>query len=231
MSTAIPAERADNFALIEGDHLDQPEFHRRYEATPPGFRAELIDGVVSIPGRITADHGFAQCVAIGWLGFYAIETLEVRPSARTTVILGSQSEPEPDAVMRIKPECGGQTVVVGDYVHGAPELVIEISDTTRYIDLGPKLVDYGRAGVSEYVVLALNPNEVQWFRQTDGALARVAPAPDGFYRSNVFPGLWLDPDALLTGDLRRLRQVVELGLATPEHAAFVARLAANRASG
>ena len=231
MSTAIPVERANNFALIEGGHLDQPEFHRRYEATPLGFRAELIDGVVSIPGRITADHGYAQSVVICWLGFYAIETVEVRPSARTTVILGSRSEPEPDAVMRIKPECGGQTVVEGDYVHGAPELVIEISDTSRYIDLGPKLVDYGRAGVSEYVVLALNPNEIHWFRQTDGALARVAPDPDGFYRSNVFPGLWLDPNALLMGDLRRLRQVVELGLATPEHAAFVARLAANRASG
>jgi hypothetical protein len=40
-----------------------------------------------------------------------------------------------------------------------------------------------------------------------------------------FPGLWLDPQALLAGDTRRLRAVVDLGLATPEHAEFVARLA------
>ena len=231
MSTATPARRVATGTLIEGDHLDQPEFHRRYEATPPGFRAELIDGVVSIPGRITADHGYAQCVAIGWLSVYVLKTPGVQPSARTTIILGSRSVLEPDAALRIKPECGGQTVVVGDYVHGAPELVIEISDTTRYIDLGPKLVDYGRAGVSEYVVLALNPNEVHWFRQSEGALARVAPDPDGLYRSTVFPGLWLDPAALLSGDLTRLHQVVELGVATAEHAAFVARLEANRASG
>ena len=44
---------------------------------------------------------------------------------------------------------------------------------------------------------------------------------DGLYRSTVFPGLWLDPQALLTGDRRRLRAVLDLGCATPEHAAFV----------
>src|ERR1700682_1941621 len=27
--------------LEAGDHLDQPTFHRLYEAMPPGFRAEL----------------------------------------------------------------------------------------------------------------------------------------------------------------------------------------------
>ena len=231
MSAATPTGRVATETLVAGDHLDQPEFHRRYEATTPEFRAELIDGVVSIHGRITADHGYAQCVAIGWLSFYVLETPEVQPSARTTIILGSRSELEPDVVLRIKPECGGQTVVEGDYVHGAPELVIEISDTSRYIDLGPKLVDYGRAGVSEYVVLALNPNEVYWFSQSEGALASVAPDPDGLYRSTLFPGLWLDPVALLSGDLTRLHQVVELGVATAEHAAFVARLEANRASG
>jgi hypothetical protein len=51
------------------------------------------------------------------------------------------------------------------------------------------------------------------------------------YRSTAFPGLWLDPQALLTGDRKRLREVVDLGCATPEHAAFVARLAAARTVG
>ncbi len=40
----------------------------------------------------------------------------------------------------------------------------------------------------------------------------------------------LDPTALLAGDFRRLHAVVELGCATPEHMAFVARLAAARSS-
>ena len=53
---------------------------------------------------------------------------------------------------------------------------------------------------------------------------------DGLYRSIVFPGLWLDPIALLRNDTRRLRAVADVGCATPEHAAFVARLAGPRES-
>ena len=41
-------------------------------------------------------------------------------------------------------------------------------------------------------------------------------------------GRRLDPDALLASDTRRLRAVVELGCATPDHAAFVAKLAVAR---
>jgi hypothetical protein len=54
------------------------------------------------------------------------------------------------------------------------------------------------------------------------------PGPDGIYRSNVFPGLWLDGDALFAEDRRRLIEVLDQVLATAEHAAFVARLAKAR---
>ena len=47
---------------------------------------------------------------------------------------------------------------------------------------------------------------------------------DGLYRSTVFPGLWLDPVALLNHDLARVLAVVQEGLNTAEHAGFVARL-------
>ena len=50
----------------------------------------------------------------------------------------------------------------------------------------------------------------------------ATPDGDGLYRSAFLPGLWLDPRALARGDTRRLREVVVQGLATPEHAAFVA---------
>jgi hypothetical protein len=72
---------------------------------------------------------------------------------------------------------------------------------------------------------------VYWFVLRNGRFAELPPGPDGIYRSEVFPGLWLDPQALLQGNRRRLRAVVELGCATPEHAAFVARLAAIRDQG
>jgi hypothetical protein len=107
-------------------------------------------------------------------------------------------------------------------------LLVEISHTSRFTDLGPKYEDYERAGVLEYVVHALEPDEVVWFVLRDGRFAELSPGVDGIFRSIVFPGLWLDPQALLRGDTRRQRDINDLGCATPEHAAFVDRLAAAR---
>jgi len=44
----------------------------------------------------------------------------------------------------------------------------------------------------------------------------------------TFPGLWIDRDGLLARDYRRLMDVLERGLATSEHVAFVERLAQAR---
>jgi hypothetical protein len=107
-------------------------------------------------------------------------------------------------------------------------LLVEFSHTSRYTDLGPKFDDYERVGVLEYIVRAIDPDEVHWFVLRNGRLVDLEPSADGIYRSEVFPGLWLDPKALLAGDTRRLRAVVEMGCSTPEHAEFVARLATAR---
>ncbi len=40
------ARHAATRRLVEGQRLDQPTFHALEQATPPGTRAELIDGVV-----------------------------------------------------------------------------------------------------------------------------------------------------------------------------------------
>ncbi|MBV8311112.1 MAG: Uma2 family endonuclease [Planctomycetaceae bacterium] len=106
-----------------------------------------------------------------------------------------------------------------------------MSRATRYVDLGPKLADYEQAGVLEYLVRALDPVEVFLFRQEQGTLLERPLDADGLYRLISFPGLWLGPQALLVGDTRRLRAVVDLGLSTPEHAEFVARLAEGPAAG
>ena len=55
---------------------------------------------------------------------------------------------------------------------------------------------------------------------------RMVPVPedDGTLRSTVFPGLWLDPSALVEEDFDRLLEVLQSGLDSPEHAEFVARL-------
>ena len=195
---------------------------------PPGTRAELIDGVVHMPSPVGLDHGEAHVPVIVWLSYYAEKTRGVRAMDNATTILGWKSEPQPDGLLRILPECGGRTWNEGGFVHGAPELVVEIAKATRYADFGPKLDDYQRAGVTEYVIRAFNPNEICWFGLDQGTLVQRTTGDDGLYRSTVFPGLWLDPVALLNGDTQQLRAVIDVGCATAEHAEFVARLASPR---
>jgi hypothetical protein len=159
---------------------------------------------------------------------YERHTPGVAAKGSGTIILDDLSEPEPDAALHILPECGGQTRLEGRYDAGAPELVTEISLSSKEVDLGAKLKDYERAGVLEYVVVVAEPAQVIWHERRDNKLVVVTPTEDGLYHSTVFPGLWLDPRALLADDLKGLLEALDRGLATPEHAAFVARLAQAR---
>ena len=45
-----------------------------------------------------------------------------------------------------------------------------------------------------------------------------------YQRSEVFPGLWLQPTALWPGDLAAMLATLQQGLASPEHTALVAQL-------
>lgn len=213
--------------LVAGQRLDRFEFHERYEAMPPGVRAELIDGVVHMPSPVGSVHSEAQLPAMFWLACYEAYTPGIRGMDNGSTALGPKTEVQPDGALRILPEFGGRTRAEKILI-GAPELIVEIAHSTRRVDLGVKLAEYERAGVLEYVVRTIEPDAVLWHVLREGKLVIVAPGADGIHRSAAFPGLWLDPTALLARDLRRLREVVDLGVASPEHAAFVAELAARR---
>lgn len=214
--------------LENGDRLDQKTFHERYEAMPPDARAELIGGIVYLASPRKRSHGRCGTRLIYWLGEYEVATPGTEVLDNTTNILGPESEPEPDGCLLILPECGGQTWEdKKGYLNGSPELVAEIGESTESIDLHAKKRDYEEAGVREYVVVALRQQCVFWFVRRRGKFRELAPGPDGIYRSEVFPGLWLDPDALLRRDGKRLLAVLRKGLASPEHAAFAAKLAAS----
>jgi Uma2 family endonuclease len=215
--------------LVAGQRLDQATFHERYEQMPEGVRAELINGVVDMPSPVGPQHGRAMIPVLVWLSYYQEYTPGVEVLDNTSTVLDVKGEPQPDAQLRILSECGGQTQADRRFVRGVPELVVEVSQATRYTDRGPKFDAYERAGVPEYIVRALDPDELLWFVLRDGKLVELAADSDGLYRSRVFPGLWLDPQAMIAGNTRRLREVLDRGLATDEHASFIARLAAARA--
>jgi len=217
--------------LYPGDHLDQPEFHRRYEAYPdPDARFELIGGIVYMMLPTGYEHGSGEYRASGLLYLYELNTPGVEGAAGTTVILGPASEPQPDALLMILPECGGQARIQGfgdkHYVVGAPELIWEVAHSSAAIDLNAKFKDYAAAGVKEYVVLCLGEQLLRWF-DLPGSV-EITAGRDGVFKSKVFPGLWVNAKALVEGNTRRAAETLERGLATPEHTAFVAALSERR---
>jgi len=101
-----------------------------------------------------------------------------------------------------------------------------VSHSTISFDMHDKRDDYDRAGVCEYVVVCVQEQELHWFNFRTGR--PILPDRDGIYRSRIFPGLWIDGRALFALNSRRLIEVVQQGIASPEHAAFVKRLQAGR---
>ena len=225
MSTIDRGTEVETSPLFDGQRLDRATFHELYEQCPDDARFELIGGVVYLVPNAGADHGYSDGSSGYWLAHYASFTPGVGMLHNASVFFEDYGEPQPDVMLIIKPEYGGQTRREGKFITRAPELAVEISDSSIAKDLGPKLADYERAGVLEYVVVAIPRHEVIWHDRQQGRLVRSAPDTDGILRSKSFPGLWLDPEALLASDYRRIRETVDRGVATPEHAAFVDRLA------
>lgn len=219
--------------LVNGDRLDQPTFHHRYEAMPKGTRAELIGGVVYLHSpakwlkRLKRQHGRSSGWVIGWLLAYEEATPGTETYDKASNLMGPESEPQPDACLLISPAHGGQTSEKDEWIVGAPELIVEVALSSESLDLHSKKSDYEKAGVREYIVVALRQQRVHWFVKRDEVLTEVPGDSAGVYRSEVFPGLWLDGGALLRGDMARVRAMLAAGLATPEHTAFVARLQAR----
>jgi Uma2 family endonuclease len=209
--------------------MSQPEFHRVYELTPEHVKAELVEGVVYMASPLSVQHGDAHCLLATALGMYALATPGVRPTDNATLILGASDEPQPDLSLRILPEFGGQTRIDDKYIAGAPELIVEVALGSRDIDLHAKRRAYARHGGIEYVVADLEAERLHWIDlRTD---QDVAAGADGVCRIRTFPGLWIDGPALFAYDVARLTATLNAGLASPEHASFVATLTARQSAG
>jgi Uma2 family endonuclease len=213
--------------LYTGDHMKQAEFHRRYETYPEDVKFELIGGIVYMASPLKRYHGTYDPKLNLALQVYEGGTPGVEVATNMTTILGEESEPQPDAILRILSEYGGQSHYdEDDYLVGAPELVAEVAHSSRAIDMNRKRDDYRTAGVQEYVVFCVEEQKLYWFHfPSQGPLKANR---QGVWKSRVFPGLWLDGPALIARDSTRLIATAQKGIATPEHAAFVRRLESAR---
>jgi Uma2 family endonuclease len=213
--------------LCAGDVLTRDEFERRYQAMPWLKKAELIEGVVYMgsPVRIR-HHGIPEQDMAAWLAFYRRLTPGLSAAGNTTVRLDLDNEPQPDLLLRVPASAGGNSRLdADDYVSGPPELVIEIAASSASYDLHQKLRAYRRNGVREYLVVRFDDRAIDWFVLTNGIYVRREPDAEGRLHSEQFPGLSLDVAAYWRGDLSALERTLRMSTATPEHGAFVLRLA------
>ena len=212
--------------LENGDRLTQTEFERRYIAATHINKAELIEGIVYVasPARYN-QHGKPHSRVITWLGVYQAMTPGINLGVEPTVRLDLDNEPQPDAVLFIEPQAGGQTLLSSDdYIEGAPELVVEIAASSVAIDTGSKKQVYRRNGVLEYIIWESYENQIKWFYLVDGEYRSLSPDEDGIIRSRVFPGLWLALEPLLNYQMGRVLEVLQTGLDSQEHREFVEQL-------
>jgi Uma2 family endonuclease len=99
--------------------------------------------------------------------------------------------------------------------------VAEIAASSVAIDLGDKKRAYRRNGVKEYIVWQVFDQRLDWFYLEEGEYLSLPVDGDGVIRSRVFPGLWLAADDLLAGNMTRVLAVLQEGLGSQEHAAFL----------
>lgn len=217
--------------LANGDRLSRTEFERRWEAMPNLKNAELIEGIVYMAAALRIkQHGKPFSLLHGWMFNYANATPGLDLAGESSVRLDLKNMPQPDMLLRIDDEHGGQSRITDEgYLEGAPELVAEVSASTSSIDLHDKFNVYRRHGVREYIVWRVLEQAVDWFVLREGQFVRLEMDEHQIYRSEIYPGLWLDVPALLRDDSQTVLATLQRGLESKEHAEFQVQLA-KRAS-
>jgi len=212
--------------LESGDRLTRPEFERRYTAAPHIKKAELIEGIVYVASPLRfQQHAEPHSRLHGWLWTYQITTPGLLLGIEPTVRLDLDNELQPDIVLILDEAVGGRARLSEDgYLEGTPELVVEIAASSAAIDLGGKKQAYRRNGVAEYIVWQSYENRLEWFCLTDGEYILLPPDEKGIICSQAFPGLWLAVNDLLSNKMTPVLEVLQTGIQSPEHQAFVRQL-------
>ncbi|MGH8248089.1 MAG: Uma2 family endonuclease, partial [Gammaproteobacteria bacterium] len=194
-------------------------------------KAELIEGIVHMPSPVRyTQHAQPDGIIQGWLHYYAARTPGTQYAPNATVRLDADNVPQPDALLRLLPECGGRTRIDPEgYLTGPPELIVEIAASSVSIDLHDKLRAYRRGGAREYLVWRNLDQQFDWFHLERDEYHPLAPDAQRRLHSPHFPGLTLALDPLLALDSAAVLDVLQAALQAPVHGAFIAQLAQARA--
>ena len=99
--------------------------------------------------------------------------------------------------------------------------MVEIVGSSRSYDLHQKKDVYRRNRVREFLAWNTEDNQITWWQLSEGDYHEIPRSADGLLKSSVFPGLWLDSDAPLRGDMKAVLTTLRRGLQSPENATFL----------
>ena len=181
---------------IDGMVEIRPVYRREYEALGElGFfeeeHVELLDGRIVLAADEGSDHA-AVTRRLNRLLVEGIPGDEVEIGVGNPLAMSDLSEPQPD-FMVIMP--------IATYRAAHPttaSLVIEVSHTSRRLDLGLKARLYAAAGIPDYWVVDLARDEIVVHREPAAdAFASVTRHRDGVLRPLHHPRVAVDVSQLL----------------------------------
>lgn len=188
--------------------------------------AELVEGVVYITESVNhVYHGRPHAHLCGLLGIYNMNSSHLDVGNNSTLRLDTKNELQPDVLLRLTTKAGGSSIIDEDgYIQGPPELIAEVAHNSASYDMHDKLKAYRRNGVQEYIIWLSEDERLLWYTLDDEEYRLLEADNDETIRSLIFPGLWLNVPAILTGDLRKAQATVQAGIQSPEHQRFVSKL-------
>ncbi len=164
MTELLPIDTRQRRAKLSANDFELLDRHGAFDAYR---KTELIDGDIYFVHSQLRPHGMVKMRLYDALRdqLKAIGS-PYRPVAEFTLSLSPVDRPEPDLMLTSEPD--GE----GFVPRASVPLVIEVSDTTLRTDLGRKLRQYARAGVSEYWVADLKRRVIHQMWSPDGLAYR-----------------------------------------------------------
>ena len=181
----------------------------RRDAAPEEGRADRGGRLHGLAGRLT--QATASPISTDRLADRYIERPRPGSMGATTrsIRLDLDNMPQPDAFLYDPAglAAAGPGSAEDDYIEGAPELVVEVASSSVSYDLHEKLHVYRRNGVQRIHRLADQDGPSTGSSCARARFERLAPGRTASIGARVFPGLWLDPAALIRGDRAAVARV------------------------
>ncbi len=192
--------------LVEGQELDRETVPRTLRGHAAATRGPNLSGGSSPwPRRCFTTMG-ARTMTVGELARSTIgwQRLEWRALRMLRRRMGEYGRgPARSPAPHPADELGGRSRVVGGFVVGPPELVVEVADSSRLIDLDAKKAAIRAAWRFGIPVLRRRSGgDPLVHASATGDSRRSSPGLTGSCDRESSPGLWLDPTALIARDLR-----------------------------